>query len=260
MYNTHTNIRTKKKNKIKYSSNLQIKTKINNFDKSNYKYSMLLDDFINRKKNNSKKKYETSRSSIKNYFRNMQVHKVNKNEFRDNSNHSNNKYAKSTSTSKNKEKNSLSKINKSGKYHSISNKQLKMQQIFITHKNKRNIIINVNKFNNKKTSRSNSKNKNSKNKNSKNKKSDSYISRIHKKKKIKKESRNNTINIESIIFCGDNTDHSSKNLSKSKTYTNLSNTNKTKRDKIFKDIKKGFLVEIIWFFIWSYFIFFNTCI
>ena len=233
MYNTHTNIRTKKKNKIKYSSNLQIKTKINNFDKSNNKYSMLLDDFINRKKNNSKKKYETSRSSIKNYFRNMQVHKVNKNEFRDNSNHSNNKYAKSTSTSKNKEKNSLSKINKSGKYHSISNKQLKMQQIFITHKNKRNIIINVNKFNNKKTSRSNSKNKNSKNKNSKNKKSDSYISRIHKKKKIKKESRNNTINIESIIFCGDNTDHSSKNLSKSK--------NKSKKKTIIFTPKNMFM-------------------
>ena len=108
-----------------------------------------------------------------------------------------------------------------------------MQQIFITHKNKRNIIINVNKFNNKKTSRSNSKNKNSKNKNSKNKKSDSYISRIHKKKKIKKESRNNTINIESIIFCGDNTDHSSKNLSKSK--------NKSKKKTIIFTPKNMFM-------------------
>ena len=39
---------------------------------------------------------------------------------------------------------------------------------------------------------------------------------MHNKKKIKKESRNNTINIESIIFCGDNTNQSSKNLSKSK--------------------------------------------
>ena len=240
MYNTHTNIRTKQKNKIKYSSNLQIKTKNNNIDKSNYKYSILLEDFINRKKSNSKKKYDTSKSSIKNYFRNMHVHKVNKNEFKDNSIHSNNKYAKSTSTSKNKDVNSLSKINKSGKYHSISNKQLKIQQIFVTHKNKRNIIINVNKFTNKRTSRSNSKNKNSKSK-----KSESYISRMHNKKKIKKESRNNTINIESIIFCGDNTNQSSKNLSKSrnksKTKTIIFTPKNMFRKNDLKDEKSNFL-------------------
>ena len=95
MYNTHTNIRTKKKPKIKYCANLQIKTKVNNADKSNHKYSILLEDFINRKKINSKKKYETSKAnSIKNYFRNMSIYKVKNNEFKDISVNSNKKYVK----------------------------------------------------------------------------------------------------------------------------------------------------------------------
>ena len=240
MYNTHTNIRTKKKAKIKYSSNLQIKTKINNGDKSNYKYSILLEDFLNKRKNNSKNKYETSKaSSIKNYFRNMHIFKVNNNEYKDNSIYANKKYVKSTNNSKNKEINSFSKINKNNKCHSISNKQLKIQQIFVKNKNKRNIIINVNKYNNKRNNSSNSNNKTN------NKKSEPYISRIYNKKKGKKESRNNTINIESIIFIGDINDHSSKSHSKSR--------NKSKEKKIiftptnmfrksdFKDKKSNYL-------------------
>ena len=77
MFNTHTNIRTKKKPKIKYSSYLQVKTKVNYADKSNHKCSILLEDYINKKRNNSKNKYETSKaSSIKNYFRNMHIYKI----------------------------------------------------------------------------------------------------------------------------------------------------------------------------------------
>ena len=220
-YNTHTNIRSKKKPKIKYSSNLQKKNKVSIGDKSNYKYSILLEDFINKKKNNSKNKYETSKaSSIKNYFRNMQIYKINNNEYRDISLYSNNKYVKSTNTSKNKEINSFSKINKTTKHHSVSNKQLRIQQVFFKNKNKRNFIINVNKFTNKRNSSSNSRNKN------KNKKSESYISRIYNNKKGQKETRNNTINIESVIFVGDNNDQSSKSQSKSK------NKNKSKEKKI----------------------------
>ena len=78
-YNTHTNIRTKKKPKIKYSSNLQKKNKVSTGDKSNYKYSILLEDFINKKKNNSKNKYETSKaSSIKNYLNLNQLNTIKK--------------------------------------------------------------------------------------------------------------------------------------------------------------------------------------
>ena len=226
MYNTHTNIRTKKKPKIKYSSNLQIKTKANNADRSNYKYSILLEDFINKKKNNSKNKYDKSKAStIKNYFRNMHVYRVNKNEFKDSSLYSNKKYNKSTNSSKNKEVNSFSKINKSGKYQSISNKQLKIQQIFIKNKNKRNIIINVNKYNNKRNNSSNSHNK------TRTKKSESYISHIYNKKKAKKESRNNTINIESIVFIGDNNEQSSKSRSKSKSKSQSKSKSKGKNKK-----------------------------
>ena len=213
MYNTHTNIRTKKKPKIKYCANLQIKTKVNNADKSNHKYSILLEDFINRKKINSKKKYEASKAnSIKNYFRNMSIYKVKNNEFKDISVNSNKKYVKSTNNSKKKEINSFSKNKKRKEYHSISNKQLKIQQIYFASRNKRNFIIDVNKYTNKRNSSSNSHNKKN------NKKSGTYLSRIHKKKKIKKVSRNNTntINIESIAFMGDNNDQSSKSLSKSK--------------------------------------------
>ena len=218
IYNTHTNIRTKKKPKIKYSTNLQMKTKASNGDKSNYKYSILLEDFINKKKNNSKNKYETSKASIKNYFRNMHSYKVKNNDYKDSSVYSNKKYIHSTNTSKNKDLSSFPKKNKSGKYHSISNKQLKIQQIFTINKNKKNIIINVNKFNNKRNNSSNSNTKMN------NKKSESYTGKIHNKKKTKKESRNNTLNIESIIFIGDNNDHSSNSASKSK--------NKSKEKKI----------------------------
>jgi len=221
-YNTHTNIRSKKKPKIKYSSNLQKKSSKNSKgDKSNYKYSILLEDFINKKKNNSKNRYETSKACIiKNYFRNMHVYKVNNNDHRDISLYSNYKYVKSTNSSKNKEINSFSKMNKTTKYHSISNKLLKIHQVFFKNKNKRNFIINVNKFTNKRNSSSNSRNK------TKNKKSESYISRIHNKKKGQKETRNNTINIESVVFMGDNNEQSSKSLSKSK------NKNKSKEKKI----------------------------
>ena len=236
MYNTHTNIRTKKKPKIKYSSNLQVKTRVNNADKSNHKYSILLEDFINKKRNDSKNKYETSKAdSIKNYFRNMHVYKIKKNELiKDSSVHSNKKQIKSTNNSKNKDKKSFTKNNKSNKYHSISNKQLKIQQIFVTNRNKRNFIINVNKFTNKRNNSSNSNNKN------KSKKSESYISRIHKRKKDKRENRNNTINIESIVFYGDN-NPSSKSVSKSKksskekkiifTPKNMLNKKDYKKDK-----------------------------
>ena len=211
MYNTHTNIRTKKKPKIKYTSNLQIKTKLNNADKSNHKYSILLEDFINRKKKNSRNKYETSKaSSIKNYFRNMHIYKVKTSELKNNSVNSKKKNMPSTNTSKNKEIKKPKSKTKYNKHHSISNKQLKIDQIFVTNKNKRNYFLNVNKFTNKRNSSSNSNSK------TKNKKSESYLSRIYKKNKDKKESRNNTINIESIVFIGDNNEPSSKSKSKSK--------------------------------------------
>ena len=212
MFNTHTNIRTKKKPKIKYSSYLQVKTKVNYADKSNHKCSILLEDYINKKRNNSKNKYETSKaSSIKNYFRNMHIYKIKNNEvIKDSSVYSNKKKIKSTSTSKNKRKKSFIKKNKSNKYHSISNKQLKIQQVFSTNRNKRNFNININKYTNKRNNSSNSYNKN------KSKKSESYLSGIHKKKKNKRENRNNTINIESIVFFGDNNNPSSRSVSKSK--------------------------------------------
>ena len=50
MYNTHTNIRTKQKPKIKHSPrNLQLKAKMKR-EKSNHKYSILLEDFMKKKK------------------------------------------------------------------------------------------------------------------------------------------------------------------------------------------------------------------
>ena len=212
IYNTHTNIHTKKKPKIKYNSNLQIKTKLSNADKSNHKYSILLEDFINKKKKNSRNKYETSKaSSNKNYFRNMHVYKVKANELKNNSVNSKQKNKPSNNTSKNKEMktNRSNKFNKN-KRHSISNKQLKIDQILVSNINKRNYFLNINKFNSK---RNNSSNSNSK---TKNKKSESYLSRIYKKNKEQTESRNNTINIESIVFVGDNNEPSSKSKSKSK--------------------------------------------
>ena len=78
-----------------------MKTKASNGDKSNYKYSILLEDFINKKKNNSKNKYETSKASIKNYFRNMHSYKVKNNDYKDSSVYSNKKYTIDMHTQKN---------------------------------------------------------------------------------------------------------------------------------------------------------------
>ena len=252
MYNTHTNIRTKQKSKIKHSpNNLQTKTKIHR-DKSNHKYSILLEDFLNKKKINSKRKYDKSKaSSIKNYFRNMHVYKIQNNKELNDISYSIKKQIKSTNNSKKKDRNkkinSSDKKKKKGNHHSISNKQLKIHQIFSSNKNKRNIIINVNKCYKKRNYSNNSNNSN-------NKKSESYISRLYNKKIINKESRNNTINIESIVFFGDNNEPSSKSGSKSKNkskekkmiYTpkNLINKNKSKNDK--SNFLKKFRINILY--------------
>ena len=244
MYNTHTNIRTKQKPKIKHSPrNLQLKAKMKR-EKSNHKYSILLEDFMKKKKINSKNKYDKSKvSRIKNYFRNIQIYKIKNSDLKDISTYSTKKMVKSTNNSKNKNRknniNSFSKNNKTKSYHSISNKQLKIHQLFNKNKNKKNIIININKCYNKRNNSNNSCNSYNK---TNNKKQESYISRMYNNKKFNKDSRNNTINIESIVFIGDINDPSSKSASKSKNnskdkkfiYTpkNIINKNKIKNDKI----------------------------
>ena len=211
MYNTHTNIRTKQKPKIKHSPrNLQLKAKMKR-EKSNHKYSILLEDFMKKKKINSKNKYDKSKvSRIKNYFRNIQIYKIKNSDLKDISTYSTKKMVKSTNNSKNKNRknniNSFSKNNKTKSYHSISNKQLKIHQLFNKNKNKKNIIININKCYNKRNNSNNSCNSYNK---TNNKKQESYISRMYNNKKFNKDSRNNTINIESIVFIGDINDPSS---------------------------------------------------
>ena len=238
VFKTHTNIRNKNKSKIKHSIQMQ-STSRNNDDKSNKKMSILLEDYINsRNNNNIKNQNNTSRTNnIKNYLKNLHTNKLRysnissytkrykNNITKDNNNNSNNnneiknskrqKSANSNNTSKDKSKsksknknkkeqkkyNSLTK--KINKFFSINNKMIKVQQIFLGNKKKKDIIININKCSKKRQKSNNVQ------------KSESYLNKIFNRKKINRsniyESRNNTINIESIFFVGDNSNNNNNN-------------------------------------------------
>ena len=236
VFKTHTNIRNKNKSKIKHSIQMQ-STSRNNDDKSNKKISILLEDYINsRNNNNIKNQNNTSRTNnIKNYLKNLHTNKLRysyissytkrykNNITKDNNNNSNNineiknskrqKSANSNNTSKDKSKsksknkkeqkkyNSLTK--KINKYFNINNKMIKVQQIFLGNKKKKDIIININKCSKKRQKSNNVQ------------KSESYLNKIFNRKKINRsniyESRNNTINIESIFFVGDNSNNNNNN-------------------------------------------------
>ena len=255
VFNTHTNIRNKNKSKIKHS--IKIQSRSRNNDDKNRKISILLEDFISSKNNNIKNQYNTYRTNnIKNYLKNLQTYrhrysnissysKKNKNNnTKDKYNVSNNnieiknskrqKSVKSNNTSKNKSKskneqkkyNSLTK--KNSKYFSISNKQLKVHQISPGNKRKKDIIININKCYKKRKKRNNLQ------------KSDTYLNRIFNRKKNNKsniyESRNNTINIESIVFVGDSSNNNNNNQY---SFKNL-NKNNNKIKNIIYTPKNGY--------------------
>ena len=230
IFNTHTNIHNQKKSKIKQSIKIQNK---NSKDKSNRKISILLEDFISSKNYNIKNNNKTSRANnIKNYLKNI----ITKNKHRHSNissypqkkrnsnikdkynksnieielkNRKNNIISKSSNLSKNKSRstskskskkeniNPLSK--KNHKPHSISNKHLKVQHIFSGNGKKKEIIININKCCLKRKKSNNLE------------KSEAYLNRRFNKKNENKinnlESRNNTINIESIVFFGDNSNN-----------------------------------------------------
>ena len=271
VFNTHTNIRNKNKSKIKHSIKIQDKSRNNNEDKSNKKISILLEDYIGSKNNNiSKHQYNTSRTNnIKNYLKNMQTYrqrytnissylknnktKIINNKDKYNISNTNNeiktsrqKIVKSNNSSKNKSKsrnksnnngrsrnepkkyNSLTK--KNSKFFSISNKLLKIQKIFSGNR-KKNIIININKCYKKRKKKNNLQ------------KSDTYFNRISRKKTNKSninESRNNTINIESIVFVGDNSNYNNNNNNNNQYSFKSLNKNNTKIKNIIYTPKNGF--------------------
>ena len=246
---------SKSKSKSKSNSKSKEKSKSksrNNAEKSNKKISILLEDFINTKKStNIIQQIITSRTNnIKNYLKNKQTYKYKNSKISSYPKKSNNKnkdaynisamnirikrqnnnlskkqrstISKNTSKGKNERKkvNSLNK--KNSKCHSISNKQLKVKQIFSVNKNKRDIIININKCF-QKTKKNNSKQKNN-----------NYLNKIFNKTNNKKhfESRNNTINIESIVFVGDsnniNKQYSQKSINKNSSKSRSKNNSKNK--------------------------------
>ena len=232
IFKTNTNTKNKKKSKIKHYYQVENK---NNEEASNKRKTILLADFTENNNCKMEKKCRTSRTNnIKNFLKNIFIfkqsysnlsnitsyHKKRRNshikEKYYNSNNDldiksiekNNKNkidSKSSNISRNesnnnnkkgiKTLNSFSKKNNSHN-HSISNKQLKRQNIFSGIRSKKDIIININKYCLKKKKTNNLQ------------KNDAYLDKIlSKKNNIKTnnlEGRNNTINIESIIFIGDN--------------------------------------------------------
>ena len=251
--NTHTNIINKNKSKIKHSIKTHKKTRNIYEDKSNKKISILLEDFTNSKNNNtSRNQFNTSKTNnLNNYLKHMKIYrqrfsnissyskKINNKDKYNNSNNNNEirnsmqKSEKSHNTSKNKSKSRNRSVNKNrntnepkkynsltkknSKYFSISNKQLKVQQIFSGNK-KKNIIININKCYKRRK------------KNNNLQKNNTYLNGITNKKNTNKsnvyESKNNTINIESIVFVGDNSSNINNNNNNNNNQYSLKNLNK----------------------------------
>ena len=267
VYNTHTNIHNKNRQKIKYSKKNQKLSKSksksksgskNKGEKSIKKKSLLLDDFMNIK-NNNKIQFNTSRTNdIKSYLKYMQSYghrnskisfgsKNNKNiitkdvynismnnieiKNRENNIMKNIIKAKSKNNSKSRnEHRNINSLNKnSNKCHSISNKQLKVSQILSGKRSKRDIIININKCFKKRKKSNNYQ------------KSDIYLNKLLNKNNNIFENRSSTINIESIVFVGDNNinQYSQKNLNRnSKSKSKNSSRNKKKKNS---SPKNGFL-------------------
>ena len=232
IFKTNTNTTNKKKSKIKHS--FQVENK-NLEETSNKRKIILLEDFTENNNCKMKKKCPTSRTNnTKNFLKNIFIYKqsysnvsniTSYHKKRRNShiketyynssgeldiksiekNNKNKIDSKSSNISRNEINNNLIKgikilnsfSKKNNSHHdSIGNKQLKRQNIFSGNRIKRDIIININKYYLKKKKTNNLQ------------KSDAYLDKIFSKKKNIKnnnlEGRNNTINIESIIFIGDN--------------------------------------------------------
>ena len=248
IFNTHTNILNKKKSKIKHSIKIQNQNQI---EKTNNKRTILLEDFIINKNNNLKNQCKTSRinNNIHKYIKKLNEYKygysniysyprksrnsnkkekysisINDKEIKERENKKYKNFPKSSNTSKSKSKsksqnrnkkkeNNISSLSRrNSKCRSISNKQLKIQKIFQEKRNKRDIIININKCYLKRKKSNNLQ------------KSDTYLNRIFNNKNNKinniSESRNNTINIESIVFVGDNNNNNNTNQYSLKSFNN----------------------------------------
>ena len=222
--NKNTKINNKIKKKCTTSKTNNIKNYLKNMYTYKHRYSNLSNISSNPKKDryiHSKDKYYNSNNDLD--IRSMENNSKNKKRSKSSKKSRNKSKSKSRSKSRSKSKNrkdikkisSLSK--KNSKHHSISNKQLKVQKIFSGNGSKRDIIININKYCLKRKKSNNFQ------------KSDTYLNRIfNKKNNIKSnnlESRNNTINIESIVFVGDNNNINQYSLKKFKNKNNPKNNN-----------------------------------
>lgn len=233
VYNTHTNIQNKKKTKIKYSFNnlnkIRSKSKSksksnssrsrNNKERSNKNIYILLEDFIMAKNNKDRVQINTSRTNdLKNFLKNMSRNGEKSSRMLSNP-HKNNLTKDTSINNKTKNyKNQRNSNSKNNKCNSINNKKMKLKHIFSVNKSKRDIIININKCF-------------KKNRNSNNQKISNNLNKIINRKNNIIDSKNSTINIESIVFVGDNKNnmqYSQKSFFKIKSRNKNNSRNKSK--------------------------------